>query len=297
MKARKQVPSTARLGSGARLGAWVMGAVGSCLATFSHPAQGADHFASPTSASEVQDDAGDPTDGDVGAGIGQRDLRRPPRPDPTDYRSEQVGAVEVRFGSYDPKVDDEFDGAASPYEDLFGTSQRYLIGLELDWQVLRIPYLGTLGPGVSAAYTRSTGRAPFTNQDGFSDERTSLWIVPISALAVLRVDALPQRFGIPLVPYAKAGFVYALWGSRLGDDSDRAGDVAGRGAETGYQAAVGLMFWLNVLHPQSALDMDNATGINNSYVFGELMTSDVDSFGSGMQVGTDSWIAGLAFEF
>lgn len=271
----------------------LMGASGSCLSTIAVPARGADSSTTAASDEDVHDESSET----VGADLGQRDLRRPPRPDPAYYRSEQVGAVEVRFGSYDPKVDDEFDGAATPYEDLFGTSQRYQIGLEVDWQVLRIPYVGSLGPGLAAAYTRSAGKAPFTAQDGFSDETTSLWIVPISALAVLRVDVLPQRFGIPLVPYAKAGFVYALWGSRLGDDGDRAGDVAGRGDETGWQAAVGLMFWLNVLHPQSALDMDNATGINSSYVFGELMTSDVDSFGTGMQVGTDSWIVGLAFEF
>lgn len=233
----------------------------------------------------------------VGADVSQRDLRRPPRRDPTAFRSEQVGAFELRFGPYLPNVDDEFDGAATPYEDLFGTSQRYHIGLEVDWQVLRIPHLGTLGPGVSFGYTRSSGRAPFTAGGGFSDDRTSLWILPMSAVAVLRVDVLAQSFGIPLVPYGKAGFSYALWSSSGGEGTDRHEGLVGRGAETGYQAAVGLMFWLNVLHPQSALDMDNATGINNSYVFGELLTSDIDSFNTGMQVGTDTWVVGLAFEF
>ena len=39
------------------------------------------------------------------------------------------------------------------------------------------------------------------------------------------------------------------------------------------------------------------TGINAAYVFGEFFTSDIDSFGSGMQVGADSWVLGLAFEY
>src|SRR5690606_6449592 len=205
----------------------------------------------------TKDDEGDT----IGADSSQRDLRRKPRPDPTEFRSEQYGAFELRFGPYVPDVDSEFDGAATPYEDLLGDSQRYHIGLEVDWQVLRIPYFGSLGPGVSVAYTRSTGRAPFTAGGGYSDDRTSLWIVPMAALAVLRVDVLAQRFGVPFVPYAKAGFSYALWSSSAGEGADRYEGEVGRGAETGYQAAVGLMFWLNILHPQSALDMDNATGI------------------------------------
>jgi hypothetical protein len=38
-------------------------------------------------------------------------------------------------------------------------------------------------------------------------------------------------------------------------------------------------------------------GVNNSYLFGELFGSDISSFGSGMQVGTQTWVLGLAFEF
>ncbi|NLE86235.1 MAG: hypothetical protein GX607_07545 [Myxococcales bacterium] len=249
-------------------------------------------------ADDVPGDEETAEDGEViGASRSQRDLRRPGTPDLSAYRSDQFGAFELRFGPYVPDVDDEFDGRATPYEDLFGTSQRYSIGFEVDWQALRIPYLGSLGPGFSLGYTRSSGRAPFTSGEGFSAETTSLWILPAAVLAVLRVDVLAQRFSIPLVPYAKVGFSYALWSIGGGDGVDRYEGLVGRGAETGYQGAVGLMFWLNVLHPQSALDMDNATGINSSYVFGELFTSDIDSFGTGMQVGTTSWVVGLAFEF
>ena len=43
--------------------------------------------------------------------------------------------------------------------------------------------------------------------------------------------------------------------------------------------------------------MDNSVGVNNSYFFGEWSSSDVDSFGEGMQVGADTWTLGLAFEF
>jgi hypothetical protein len=71
----------------------------------------------------------------------------------------------------------------------------------------------------------------------------------------------------------------------------------GRGIETGFQGQLGLMLQLNPLSPQAAIDMDNHAGVNNAYVFGELWLSSVDSFGTGMQTGTRTWVAGLAIEF
>ena len=75
------------------------------------------------------------------------------------------------------------------------------------------------------------------------------------------------------------------------------GDEKARGLETGLQAQLGLMFHLNPLAPQAAADMDNSAGVNNAYLFGELWLSDINSFGSGMQVGTTTWVAGLALEY
>lgn len=226
------------------------------------------------------------------------DIHRSKRPDPASYRSEQYVAVELRFGPYRPHVDDEF-GGATPYEDIFGDSTRYQIGFEIDWQAIRIPHFGSLGPGFGYGYTKATAAAPLeSNPNVASAERTGLWIMPMYAAAVLRIDMLARDLKIPIVPYGKAGFAYALWHS--GDDGELDRDesgLAGKGSETGYQFAAGGMFLLNVLHPQGALDMDNATGINNAYVFGEYFFSDIDSFGTGMQVGTDSWVVGLAFEY
>lgn len=227
------------------------------------------------------------------------DIHRSKRPDPVTYRSDQYLAVELRFGPYRPNVDDEFDGGATPYGDIFGDDTRYLIGIEIDWQALRIPHFGSLGPGFGYGYTKATAPAPLESDPSRnSAERTGLWVMPMYAAAVLRVDVLARDFGVPLVPYGKAGLSYALWhsGDDGGLDRDENG-IAGRGAETGYQFAVGGMFLLNVLHPQSALDMDNSTGINAAYVFGEFFWSDIDSFGTGMQVGDDSWVVGLAFEY
>jgi hypothetical protein len=70
-----------------------------------------------------------------------------------------------------------------------------------------------------------------------------------------------------------------------------------RGLETGLQLQAGLMVQLNPLQPQWAIDMDNSSGVNTANLFLEWWMSDVNSFGSGMQVGTDTWVAGLALEF
>jgi hypothetical protein len=226
------------------------------------------------------------------------DINRPKRKDPSYYRSAQYVAVELRFGPYEPNIDDEFSGPAKPYEDIFGDDTRYQIGLEVDWQALRIPHFGSLGPGIGYGYTRSTAKAPITSSGVASEEDTSLWIMPMYAVAVLRVDVLARDFRIPIVPYAKGGLAYALWRSGSEGDVDRdANGVEGEGSETGYHVAAGLMFQFNVLHEQGALDMDNSTGINAAYAFGEYFVSDADSFGTGMQVGANSWVVGVAFEY
>jgi hypothetical protein len=209
------------------------------------------------------------------------DIYRPDRGDPSSYR---------------PRVDDEFSGA-TPYEDTFGNGERYQVGFELDWQALRIPHFGSLGPGFGFGYTKASASAPLESSGRPSAEKTSLWVMPMYLVAVLRVDVLARDFHIPLVPYGKAGLGYALWRAGGNDGVPRSNGVKGEGSEYGYHLAVGGMFLLNSFHAQAAIDMDNTTGINAAYIFGEYFLSRIDSFGNGMQVGANSWVVGLAFEY
>ena len=212
------------------------------------------------------------------------------------HDSDQDSAIEARFGPYRPNVDDDVTGA--PFEDTFGTKNYYAIGLEYDWQIFRIPSFGTVGPGVGWSYVRFSAKAPRADGTGLSSQNTRLWVMPFWAVGVLRVDVLARDFQIPFVPYGKLGFTYALWSCNTGDSRCRSADGRlGRGSETGYQYALGLMLLLDWLDPESAREMDNSVGVNNSYFFGEWYGSDVNSFGSGMQVGTNTWTLGLAFEF
>ena len=212
--------------------------------------------------------------------------------------SPQYGIVEARFGPYYPRVDRSVPG--TPFKDTFGSSKRYMFGLEADWQVLRIPHVGTLGPGLGWGYTRATGYARLTAQpDTLSDEQTALSVMPFYLVGVLRADVFMRDFGVPLVPYAKLGLGYALWWASDGGTTSRQNGVLGRGVSYGPQYALGGMFLLDVLDEQSARDADNGLGINNSYVFGEWYGSELDAFGSKsrMNVGANTWVLGLAIEF
>jgi hypothetical protein len=216
-------------------------------------------------------------------------------------RSSQNFAMEVRVALYNPKVDsDPSLHGNDPYAQSFGDSQRYEVAAEFDWQALRIPHLGTLGPGVGIGYTKSSAIAP--RADGGqppSEETTSLQIFPMYAVAVLRIDVLMREAHVPFVPYAKAGLGYALWrASNTAGTSSQHG-LLGEGHTFGTQLAAGMAFSLGVIDPNSSRQLDESTGINNTYVFAEYMMSDLSGIGQthALWVGTNSIVFGLAFEF
>jgi hypothetical protein len=211
-------------------------------------------------------------------------------------RSPQDYAFEVRLGRYLPNVDDEFSGA-TPFADTFGNSNRFLLGVELDWQAVRVPHFGSFGPGFGLGYTSASAGAPLADGTGRSQQETSLAVLPLYAVGVLRVDVLATDLKIPLVPYGKLGLGYALWWVDVGDDTAKVGSVSGKGASFGWQFALGGMLQLDFLDRQSSITLDTTVGVNHSYVFAEWYRSDLSGFGSGtMQVGDNTWMAGLAFE-
>ena len=212
--------------------------------------------------------------------------------------SPQNGALEVRFGPYIPRVDNSVSG--TPFKDTFGSSKRYMFGLEGDWQALRIPHLGSFGPGLGWGYTRATGRARLTERpDILSDEETALSIMPFYLVGVLRADVLMRVVGVPFVPYAKLGLGYALWWASDGGNTATQDGVSGKGISYGVQYALGGMLLLDFLDQQTARDADNSLGINHSYFFGEWYGSELDAFGSKsrLNVGANTWVLGLAIEF
>lgn len=221
----------------------------------------------------------------------------PKRRSPDDLASEQTVAVELRFGRYLPSADQGLDG--TPYADVFGNDNRYFAGVEIDWQVLRIPYLGSLSPGLGFGYTKASAKAPFESLEARSGQDTSLEIFPAYVVGVLRADELARRTAVPLVPYGKLGLGVALWRAREADRTASADGVSGKGVSFGPQFALGVMFLLDVLDPEDARTADAELGLNHSYLFAEWYVSDLDGFNSAerLQVGTNTWMTGVALEF
>jgi hypothetical protein len=215
-----------------------------------------------------------------------------------DSQSEQSWAFELRLGAYPPAIDEEFDGSRAPYREVFGSRSPFLIGVEFDAQLLRIPSFGSLGPAVGWGYATLSEPAPLHGGSGPSAQETSFSVMPMYAVAVLRIDVAARELRVPVVPYLKAGLGYALWWVGDGDDTAVERGVAGRGRSYGAQYAFGAMLLLDAFDQRAAREMDNTCGVNNSYVFAERYVSYLDGFGAGdqMHVGTATWMFGLALE-
>lgn len=212
--------------------------------------------------------------------------------------SPQNAAFELRFGPYNPKIDDNL--ATPVYADFFGDANRYMFGIEADWQAWRVPYLGTLGVGVGWGYTQMAG----TNKvefvvDGEAPpniaQESTLNIMPFYGVGVLRIDTFARNFKVPIVPYAKLGLSWAFWwiNDGIGTATTDSGQE-GKDVSFGYQASLGGMFLLDILDPAAALSADVDSGVNNSYLFFEWSMSNYG--GDQMNVGSSNWVTGLAFE-
>ncbi len=220
------------------------------------------------------------------------------------FESGQHFALEVRFAPYKPSIDSAPGVTGAPYQSTFGTTPRLLGAVEFDWQALRIPHFGTLGPGASAGYTSMSAHANFTQcppapASCQSAENTSLDVFPFYAVAVLRIDVFLRDFNIPLIPYGKAGVGLAFWRASNDSGTSSYSGVAGKGHTWGTHFAVGLALSLNWLDPRAARSLDSAVGINNTSLFGEWMFAGLNGFGASdvLYVGTSTWLGGLNVEF
>lgn len=214
--------------------------------------------------------------------------------------SPQNFALELRFGPHYPKVDDEPALAGqTPFKNVFGDNARFMVGLEVDWQALRIPHFGTLGPGVSVGYTKFGGTSKVSGTKIDSAQATNLEIYPFSGVGVLRVDVLANELRFPIVPYLKAGLGVGLWRAYGPSGTEYSSTAQGKGMSWGTHWALGAALQLDFLDRGSVGALDEASGINHTYVFFEYFSSSLDNFGGtkAMHVGANTWSAGLAFEF
>ena len=214
--------------------------------------------------------------------------------------SPQNFAIEFRFSPYRPKIDDDPAlGGATPYRSTFGDMRRLLFQIEFDWQALRIPHVGTLGPGIALGFTNMSAKASKTNGGGPSDEDTNLEIFPVYLVAVFRADVILRELKFPLVPYLKGGFGAARWRAYGPLGTSSSGTVNGKGTTYGTHIAAGVTLSLNFLDHAATLNLDNSVGINQTHLFLEYYVSALNGLGqsNALYVGSNSWATGLAFEF
>jgi hypothetical protein len=147
-----------------------------------------------------------------------------------------------------------------------------------------ITEVGTLDLGVGAGYWEKYGTG--VTAAGATGDRTTLKIIPLQLFVGYRVDYLVDRLGIPLAPYARVALVDHLWwvndgaGNTASWTSPTGGATRGSGQTYGYAFTGGVALALDFFDPQLAREMDNDTGINHTFFYGDVTKSYIDDFGS-----------------
>jgi hypothetical protein len=225
-------------------------------------------------------------------------------------------AMEFKMGPFLPDIDREYSGPGlGPYATVFGRIDSTGAAIDepkafpmpvvaIDWQFLYLA--GPLGVGVQAGFFRDKAQALIADpQPGenlrSSADTTTFGMIPLALLISYRLELLPDRLRVPLVPYAKAGLAYSLYWIKSGSGNlarNSRGET-GRGGVPGFQVNAGAMLRLDFLEPGTAKKLDKLTGINHTYLFGEYQLSRVNNFGAGHtpSLGGSTWFAGLAIEF
>jgi hypothetical protein len=203
--------------------------------------------------------------------------------------------LELRFGPYRPDVDSEFSDRGQPdrpFQDVFSSSRHVLSVIELDRHVSHRG--GTWAIGVASGYYRVSAASLSADRTMRTGDQTALRLIPLSLSAVYRADILRERFGFPIIPYAKLGVDCMLWSIT---DTSTSGGMSGR--TFGWHAAGGVSLDLSFLDPDAARTMDIESGVNQFALFFEYARYSLDGFGSSqaLHVGDTTWFVGAMFEF
>ncbi len=221
------------------------------------------------------------------------------------YATSKNLAFELRFGAYRPDIDSEFSGTGvTPYKDVYGGGRHLMSQFELDWQFFQA--FGSLSLAGVVGYYSQTAKAYIADSDTGastgerSGDDTNLRLIPTAALLVYRFDVMALHWGIPLVPYAKAGLNYTFW--RITDGNGNIPhylDGRGSGGTLGWQAAAGISLMLDFIDPMAARSLDMETGVNHTHLFFEWNKVEANGLGQSkkLHVGDSSWVVGLMFEF
>ena len=221
------------------------------------------------------------------------EIDRPPPAAPMPGSSRRWN-VELRFGPYRPAVDSAFADQGNndrPYATVFGSGRRLMSQLELDRHLSHSG--GTWALGLSGGYFHATGAALEGDLTTRTGDQSGLRIIPFAVSAIYRADWLQERWQVPFVPFAKAGFDCALWST-----SETSAAVTYRGRTLGWHVAAGLAMTLDFIDADAARAMDRESGVNHTAVFVEFTRITLNGFGAGdeLRLGDTTWLAGVMLE-
>ncbi len=207
-----------------------------------------------------------------------------PRQSPRDW------AFHLQFGGYYPQIDESAGLSDTPFQRVFGDSNRVIAQAGLERYLFKA--FGTLGVGLSLGYSEFYGSGFFAEGPDAgerSGDSTSFTVVPVQAYAAYRFDVLAQEMNIPLVPYAKAGVGTWMWWT--GGESGQRG---------GFSYGGGMQLLLDFFDPRLAVEFDREVGVNNSYLFVDWAAWQANGFrgDDGFDLSDDGIVSfGLALDF
>lgn len=179
---------------------------------------------------------------------------------PALFESPMWWALEFKTGPYQP----DSNGA---FKDTFGNDNGWLLSLELDLTLWHIPEVGQLNLGAGWGWAAYDAKAVVTDTNMRSGETTKFIMYPLSALAVVRVDALARHTVIPLTFAGKLGYDFVRWKTETGKAKDA--DGLNKGLRWGAQAA----FELDFFDRQAARRLDEEWEINHTFLLFEYFES------------------------
>lgn len=213
----------------------------------------------------------------------------PPEPD--------IGfLIELKMGTFIPRVGSEAGLAYNPYETIFGNKSMLYGGGEFD--LIAWHRYGAVTVGFAAGYSEVYAPALLQSNGAPSTEKTALIVFPLRVPVAYRFDVTWSRWGIPFVPYVKFALLATFWNAPKGGTTEVVNGQSGNGLKWGWGVTGGVAFMLDVLSPQMAKDMTTDTGIRHSYIFAEYNLDQITDFGKpGLDLSSRYFTFGLGLEF
>jgi hypothetical protein len=146
------------------------------------------------------------------------------------------------------------------------------LALELDIKIWQIPYVGSINAGLGWGWAKYSGKT-LDESGSRAGEDNEFIIFPMSALAVLRIDALARNTVVPLQFAGKLGADFVRWKSSTADRTDDSG--LNKGLRWGAQAALEL----DVFERGAARRLDEDWGVNHTYLLFEYYGSKTEGTG------------------